>query len=72
MALICRTASHQVERIRRGLYYIQVWNRCPNPNGRHLVSWFQGNKRRAIARAEQLAALPASFRGSGATLPPLA
>ncbi|MEL7361840.1 MAG: hypothetical protein AAFN13_07190 [Bacteroidota bacterium] len=69
MALICDTRTHRVERVRRGCYFIQVWNRCPNPTGTNLVAWFQGNKRRAIAYAEQLATLPASFRGSGQPVP---
>ena len=69
MALVCRTPTHKVEHLRRGLYFIQVWDRCPNPNGRHLTCWFHGNRSRALARAAQLAALPPSFRGSGAPLP---
>jgi hypothetical protein len=70
MSILCHTPTHKVEHVRRGLYRLVIFGRCPNPNGRHLIAWVRGNRRRAIGRAEQLAALPPSFRGSGLPLPP--
>ena len=69
MAVLCHTSTHAVEHLRRGLYFIQVWDRSPNPNGRHLTVWFHGNKRNAFRYLDQLLALLASFRGSGRTVP---
>ena len=69
MAVLCHTPTHAVEHVRRGLYFIQVWDRCPNPTGRHLTVWYHGNKRNAFRYLDQLLALPASFRGSGARVP---
>ncbi len=69
MAVLCRTSTHAVEHLRRGLYFIQVWDRSPNPNGRHLTVWFHGNKRNAFRYLDQLLALPVSFRGSGRRVP---
>ena len=59
MSRICTTPSHTVDHLRRGLYRLTVFGRCPNPNGRHLVECFYGNRRAALARAEALAAPPA-------------
>ena len=67
---LVRTSTHTVEHLRRGLYRLVVFHRCPNPNGTHLVAWYRGNKRGAFRYLDRLLALPASFRGSGAPLPP--
>ena len=72
MAQLCRTSTHTVDHLRRGLYRLVVFNRCPNPNGLHLVVWVHGNKRKAFRRLDQLLALPDSFRGSGQSLPAFA
>ncbi len=69
MVQLCHTATHSVEHVRRGLYRLVVFDRCPNPTGAHLIEWVHGNKRRAFRRLDQLLALPASFRASGRPLP---
>ena len=70
MAQLCQTSTHAVEHVRRGLYRLVVYGRCPNPNGTDLVEWVAGNKRKAFARLDQLLALPPSFLHSGQPLPP--
>jgi hypothetical protein len=69
MAQLCRTSTHTVDHVRRGLYRLVVFGQCPNPNGYNLVVWVHGNKRKAFARLDQLLALPPSFRASGRPLP---
>ena len=61
---LVRTPTHTVEHLRRGLYRLVVFYKCPNPNGTHLVAWYRGNKRGAFRYLDRLLALPASFRGS--------
>ena len=72
MAQLCHTPTHAVDHVRRGLYLLRVWDRCPNPTGRHLVVWYHGNRRNAFRYLDQLLALPVSFRGSGERVPALA
>lgn len=69
MARLCAAPTHAVDHLRRGLYKLTVYDRAPNPNGRHIVEWIAGNKRAAFRRLDQLLALPASFRASGQKLP---
>ena len=69
MARLCQTTTHTVDHVRRGLYCLTVFGRCPNPTGSHLVEWVHGNKRKAFRRLDQLLALPPSFRASGLPLP---
>ena len=69
MARLCAAPTHAVDHLRRGLYKLTVYDRCPTPSGRHIVEWFVGNKRAAFRRLDVLLALPASFRASGQPLP---
>ena len=69
MSRLCATATHAVDHLRRGLYRLTVYGRCPNPNGLHLVEWVHGSKRAAFQRLDALLALPPSFRASGQPLP---
>ncbi|MGB3545013.1 hypothetical protein [Rubrivirga sp.] len=71
MAQLCRTPTHVVDHLRRGLYRLVVFDKCPNPTGRHLVVWYRGNRRGAFHALDRLLALPVSFRGSGQPLPAL-
>lgn len=69
MARLCAAPTHAVDKLRRGLYQLTVYDRAPNPTGRHIVEWFAGNRRAAFRRLDVLLALPASFRASGQRLP---
>ena len=69
MSRLCATATHAVDHLRRGLYRLTVYGRCPNPNGLHIIEWVHGSKRAAFQRLDVLLALPLSFRASGLPLP---